>query len=481
MSGGAVPLSFDRAMTTLELARWQFAITTLFHFLFVPTSIGLAFLTAIYQTRWHRSGDERFKRLTKLFGKLTLVSFAVGVATGIVQEFQFGMNWSEYSRYVGDVFGAPLAMEGLAAFFLESTFLGLWMFGWGRLSPRIHLACIWLLSIGTLLSAYFILAANSWMQHPVGYEIDAATGRAQLTDIFAVLFSSTTLWAFGHTVLAAGLTGALVVLAVSAYHLLRGNQPDLFRPAARVALVVACVAALATAATGHFQGMLATEQQPMKMAAAAAHYETEEGAGLSLFAVGDWERNPGPPFLNVLVPKLESFLATGDPDGRFEGINDIQRSYEQRYGPGDYVPIVGMSYWSFRIMVGAGTLLVVLTLAGLWLERRRSIAASPWFLRLAIVAAAIPYIANSAGWILREVGRQPWIVFGLMATSDGVSPHVSTTQVVLSFGAFVVLYGVLIVVAGGVFLRLARKGAPPPDQHPPGDERTLAPDLSLTY
>ena len=470
-------------MTALELARWQFAVTTIFHFVVVPLSIGLAFLTAVMQTRWHRTRDERWLQLTRLFGKLMLISFAVGVVTGIVQEFQFGMNWSAYSRYVGDIFGAPLALEGLAAFFVESTFLGLWMFGWGRLAPRLHLACIWLVSAGTMASAYFILAANSWMQHPVGYRLDSATGRAELTDIFAVLFNTTTFYAFGHTVIGALLTGAMVVLAVAAYHLLRRRDVELFRPAARLALVVAAVTSVAGAALGHFQGMLATEQQPMKMAAAAAHYHTEDGAGLSLFAVGDWRRNPGPPFVNVLAPKLESFLATGDFHGRVEGIYDLPRRYEREYGPGDYVPIVGLTYWSFRTMVGAGTLCILLAVLGLWLSRRgRPLDRSRLFLRVAIAASVLPFVAHSAGWIMREVGRQPWVVEGLLSTRDGVSPNVGVDRVVLTFAGFFVIYSVLMAVAGRIFVRIAKAGPPPPEPaSPTSGGPPSTPDLALTY
>jgi cytochrome d ubiquinol oxidase subunit I len=468
-------------MTALELARLQFAVTTLFHFIFVPLSIGLALFTAIAQTRWHRTGDERYLRMTRFFGKLLLISFAVGVATGIVQEFQFGMNWSQYSRYVGDVFGAPLAMEGLAAFFIESTFLGLWMFGWNRIHPRLHLASIWMVSIGTIVSAYFILAANSWMQHPVGYKINPETGRAQLTSIFDVLVNPTVGYALGHTVLGAVATGAMVVIAISAYHLLRGRETAVFGSAIRIGLVLAAVAAVATATLGHFQGMLVAAQQPMKMAAAAAHYHTENGAGLSLFALGDLARDPGPPFLNVVIPKLESFLATGSFDGTFKGIYDLQRQYVQQFGPGDYVPIVAVAYWSFRVMIGAGTVMILLTTLGLWLVRKRRLETSPLVLRAMIAAAALPFVANSTGWILREVGRQPWVVNGLLRTGDGVSPHVGTAQILLTFLGFFALYGAILVIAGRIFVRIAKKGPAPEAEAPVPGQRPARPDLALTY
>jgi cytochrome d ubiquinol oxidase subunit I len=263
---------------------------------------------------------------------------------------------------------------------------------------------------------------------------------------------------------------------------------DLFRPAARMALTIAAIAAIGTATLGHFQGMLTTKQQPMKMAAAAAHYDTEEGAGLSLFAIGGLERNPGPPKLNVTVPKLESFMATGDFNGRFEGINDLQRQYEQKYGPGDYVPIVGATYWSFRIMVGAGTLAIALSLLGLWLTRGgRPLDRSRLFLWGAIGASALPFVANSAGWILREVGRQPWVVHGLLHTSEGVSPSVGTDRVLLTLLGFFAIYSILLFVAGRVFVRMAKEGPAPPPAPPPAPElpapdgRPTRPDLALTY
>jgi cytochrome d ubiquinol oxidase subunit I len=462
-------------VTALELARLQFGVTTVFHFIFVPLSIGLAAFVAVLETLRHRTGDPRYARLVHIFGRLMLISFAVGVVTGIVQEFQFGMNWSEYSRYVGDVFGAPLAMEGLAAFFLESTFIGLWIFGRDRLPPRVHLATIWLVAIGTWLSAYFILAANSWMQHPVGYRI-AESGRAEMTSIWAVLTNSTALYAFGHTILGALTTGGVVILAVSAWQLLRGHDVEAFRRSAAMAVVVTFTGALATGLVGHFQAQLMTDQQPMKMAAAEALYDSADGAPFSLFAVAPFEARPERLTQNIEVPKALSVLSTNTFDGRVEGINDLQRDYVTRYGPGDYRPIIGITYWSFRLMVGAGMLMILLGAVGLLLARRGSLATSPRFLRLAVWAVPLPFAANAMGWIFTEMGRQPWVVQGLLRTDDAVSPIVSAWTVGLSLAGFTLLYGVLAGVAGWLALREIRR--PYPEGEPGGPAEPTEPSLA---
>ena len=463
-------------MTSLELARWQFGITTVYHFLFVPVTIGLAFFTAWFQTRWHRTGDEQWLRATRFWGKLLLISFALGVVTGIVQEFQFGMNWSNYSRFVGDIFGAPLAMEGLAAFFVESTFLGLWLFGWGRLPKRVHLACIWAVSASTALSAYFILAANSWMQHPVGYEIE--NGKARLTSIWAVLGNNTAVYAFVHTILAALITAAMIVIAISAWHLLRGNETKVFGSSVRAALPILAVAALATVIVGHFNGVLMTKQQPMKMAAADAVFETKDGAGLSLFATGDLKQNPEGLNRNVEVPNLLSFITTGYPRGQIEGINDINARYQQQYGPGEYAPVVAIAYWSWRAMLGVGMLAVLLGAYGWYLMRRGRLDQSRRYLKVMVAGAALPFVANSAGWIFTEMGRQPWVVFGLLKTEVAGSPSVSVAEVLISLVGFTLLYGVLAAIAGRIFVREAREG---PDAEGTAQSEEGEPDLALAY
>jgi cytochrome d ubiquinol oxidase subunit I len=465
-------------MTSLELARLQFGVTTIFHFFFVPVTIGMAFFVAVCQTLHYRTGREVYARMTHFWGKLMLISFAVGVVTGIVQEFQFGMNWSNYSRYVGDIFGAPLAMEGLAAFFLESTFIGLWLFGRGKLSPKLHLASIWALAGGTMLSAYFILAANSWMQHPVGYKMAADGSRAEMTSIFAVLTNSTALYAFAHTILGALATAGMLMLGVCAWHLLRRNEVDLFGRSAKLLLGGVAAASLATMLVGHFNGQLMERQQPMKMAAAEALFTTEKGAGFSLFALSHVQHNPKHLNVNVKIPYTLSLMATNNPNGKVEGINDINRQYQAKYGPGEYAPIVAVTYWTFRFMVGAGTIMLLLAAFGLWQARKGRLLESKWLLRLLIPAAALPFVANTAGWLFTEMGRQPWAIMGLLRTDNANSPTVSSAQIVLTLVGFTVLYGVLGAIGGRLFLREAKHG-PSPDVPPPAEPDR--PDLALAY
>ncbi|MGC9668965.1 cytochrome ubiquinol oxidase subunit I [Planosporangium sp. 12N6] len=466
-------------MHALDIARWQFAVTTVYHFLFVPITIGLSALVAILQTAWVRTGKEHYLRATKFWGKLFLINFAMGVVTGIVQEFQFGMNWSAYSRYVGDIFGAPLAIEGLLAFFLESTFLGLWIFGWDRLPKKAHLASIWLASIGTILSAYFILAANSWMQHPVGYRINPDTNRAELTDFVALLTNSTTLVTFPHTLAAAFLTSAVVMLCVCAWHLRRGNEISVFRPSLRLALWVIVISGAAVAISGDIQGKIMTEQQPMKMAAAEALYQTRPAASFSLFSIGPLDGSAET--FGLRVPNAASFLATGDPNGTVEGINDLQREYEQRFGPGDYTPYVPATYWSFRLMIGLGMVSVLLGVLGLWLTRRSRLPKGALFWRAAVWSVSLPLLANSFGWIFTEMGRQPWTVFGVLKTADSVSPSVGAGTVITSLAVFTLLYGGLAVVELYLILRYAKAGPPQLPAHEPDDESTDADDRPLAF
>ncbi|MGI5153705.1 cytochrome ubiquinol oxidase subunit I [Microbispora sp. CA-102843] len=448
-------------MDVLDLSRWQFGITTVYHFLFVPLTIGLSVLVAGFQTAWHRTGDAAYLRMTRFWGRLFLINFAMGVVTGIVQEFQFGMNWSAYSRFVGDVFGAPLAMEGLMAFFLESTFLGLWIFGWDKLPPKVHLATIWLAAIGTNISAYFILAANSWMQHPVGYRLNPLTGRAELTDIWAVLTNSTTLAAFPHVIFGAFVTAGAFVIGVSAWQLARRREVDLFRASARPALVVTLVASAGVMLSGHWQAQIMTEQQPMKMAAAEALWEDETSAGFSIFAVGDVEN--GRNHLNIQIPYGLSLLSTNTLDGKVEGINDIQARYEKTYGPGDYRPVVGLAYWSFRLMIGFGALAGLLALAGLWLTRRRRLPGNPWFYRIGVLGIGLPFLANTLGWVFTEMGRQPWTVFGIMRTAAAVSPGSDVGEVATTLVGFTLVYAVLAVIEVRLLLKFIRKGPEPED------------------
>ncbi len=462
-------------MSSLDLARWQFGITTVYHFIFVPLTIGLAFFVAGMQTAWYRTRKPEYLRTTRFFGRLFLINFAIGVVTGIVQEFQFGMNWSAYSRFVGDIFGAPLAMEGLLAFFLESTFLGLWIFGWDRLPKKVHLATIWAAATGTLISAFFILAANSWMQHPVGFHIDTAQHRAELTSIGAVLANSTLWVTFPHTIFGAFTTAGVFVLAVAAFHLYRNRETELFRPVAKVALVITLVASIGVAVSGDLQARVMTKQQPMKMASAEALYDTSTSASFSLFTVGSLNGNHEK--WSIRVPGLLSFMATGSFDGKVEGINDQQAQEVAKYGPGSYKPVIPIAYWSFRLMIGFGALAALLSVLGLWLFRRRRTPTSHWFYRAAMWAVVTPFLANTMGWIFTEMGRQPWVVYGVMQTQTAVS-GVGASSVAFSLVVYTLLYGALAVVNLRLMLEHIRKG---PEELPDVDLTTEAPEPALSF
>jgi cytochrome bd ubiquinol oxidase subunit I len=457
------------------LSRWQFGLTITYHFLFVPLTIGLVLLVAVMQTLAYRQQDRDWERLSRFFGTLFLINFAMGVVTGIVQEFQFGMNWSSYSIFVGNIFGAPLAMEGLLAFFVESTFLGLWLFGRGRLSPRLHTAVIWMVCVGSMVSAFFILSANAWMQHPVGYRIVA--GKAELTDFWAVLRNST-LWAsFLHTVLAADLTGAMVVLGVSAWHLLRGRHTQAFRRSARLAAGFAFVLSILVIFSGDLQARLFEHQQPMKMAAAEALYHTQAGASFSLLTIGSLS---GLPIFQIRVPHLLSLIADLSWNGKVQGIFNVQHAEVLHYGPGSYIPVIWVTYWTFRLMVGLGFLMLAVTAWTWWLSRRGTpgrLSRSRWTLRSLIACIAAPFLANGFGWLFTEMGRQPWIVYGLMRTGQAFSPGVSTASVALTLGGFVLLYTVLGVIDFALMARAARgrlgpqEGTEPPGQPPGGQDQ----------
>jgi cytochrome d ubiquinol oxidase subunit I len=446
------------ASTVVNLARAQFATTTIYHFLFVPLTLGLGPLVAIMQTIWHRTGDEAWLRLTRFFGTLFLINFAIGVATGLVQEFEFGMNWSVYSRFVGNVFGAPLAIEGLAAFFLESTFLGLWIFGWNRLSPRVHLATLWIAVVGTWLSGYFILVANSWMQHPVGYKI--VNGEAQLTSVWALLSNSFALRAYLHTMLAGLIFGSILMLGVCCWHFLRGRDVDIFLRAAKLALIVALPVTLLQLVVGNRFGEAVTSAQSMKIAASEAQWNTCQPCGFSLFQIGGFTSGDQTPSFSITVPRVLSYMATGSFDGQVQGLNQLQKQERRNYGPGNYMPNVRVIYWSMRVMAYMGVLMFLVAAVGAWLFWKRKLEHTRWFLRTAIVAIAFPYIAATAGWLLTEMGRQPWIVQGLLLTSKANSPSVSTTWLGISLGFFITLYLVLGVVDFVLMRRYARPDVP---------------------
>jgi cytochrome bd ubiquinol oxidase subunit I len=448
------------ASTTVDLARLQFATTSIYHFLFVPLTLGLAPLVATMQTIWHRTHDDAWLRLTRFFGTLLLINFAIGVATGLVQEFQFGMNWSVYSNFVGGVFGAPLAVEGLAAFFLEATFLGIWIFGWNRISPRLHLATIWLAALGTWLSAYFILVANSWMQHPVGYTM--LNGKAQLTSVGALLSNEFALIAYLHTILAGLIFGSIVMLGVACWHLLRGRNVELFRRAAKLALIVAVPATLLQLSVGNRFGEAVTAQQSMKIAASEAQWNTCQPCGFSLFQIGGFSAQHPNPSFSITIPRLLSWMGTGSFDGKVQGLNQLQAQEQKQYGPGNYMPRVELMYWSMRVMAMLGVLMFVIAAVGAWLYRKRRLEKARWFLWTAIGAIGLPYVAATFGWVLTEMGRQPWIVQGLLKTSQANSPSVSSAAIATSLGVFVLLYITLGVVDFVLMRRYARLDPPQP-------------------
>jgi cytochrome bd ubiquinol oxidase subunit I len=443
----------------IDLARWQFAFTSVNHFFFVPVTIGLAFLTALLQTAWHRSKNDEYLRLTRFFGTLLVINIAIGVVTGLVQEFQFGMNWGAYSRLVGNVFGAPLAMEGLAAFFLESTFLGLWLFGWDKLSRRIHLLTIWAVCLGSVLSAAFIMAANSWMQHPVGYQM--VNGKPQLNDVWALFTNPVFVWGYAKVLFAALVTGAAVMLAVSAWQLRRGGDRDVFTRSARLALVVLVPAILFVMLVGDELGVIEARYQPMKIAAAEAQWTTCQPCSFSLFQIGGGNNDQTPTKI-IAIPHLLSLLATNHWNGKVTGMDPLQSQYSSQYGPGSYVPDVFIQYWGMRVMAYGGVLVLLISVWGLWLIRRKTLATSRLFLWTATWGVVLPFGMNTAGWLLTESGRQPWIVQGIMLTKNGISPTVSTAWIVISLVIFVLLYVALGVVDLLLMLRYARKQLPGP-------------------
>jgi len=480
--------------TNVNLARAQFATTSIYHFLFVPITIGLSFLTAILQTVWHRSGKPEFKKLARFFGTLLLINVAVGVVTGLVQEFEFGMNWSAYSAYVGDVFGGPLAMEGLAAFFLESTFLGLWIFGWGRLPKRIHLACIWIVAFGTAFSAMFIMAANSWMQHPVGYTIDQTTNKPVLNNIWALFTNPVFLWGYVHVLLASLVTGLLIMLAVSAWHLRKKVNVESFTKTAVLSTLVLIPTMLVILFVGSELGVVEGKYQPMKIAAAEALWNTcPSHCSFSAFQIGGGKEHENPTKI-INIPDLLSILATNHVDGEVQGMNNLQAQYQKEYGPGSYIPNVFIQYWSMRVMAYLGTLVLLMALWGGWLVWRKKLAHARAFLWVATWAAVVPFLMNTAGWMLTENGRQPWIVQGLMKVSNGVSASVSVTMIAISLSVFLLLYVVLGVADAYLMIHFGRRPLPeeeeaetaPPPTGPPGDGEAEEPadgsdDLALVY
>lgn len=463
----------------LALARWQFGLTTVYHYLFVPLTIGMALVAAIFQTVWVRTGKIEYLQLTRFFGKIFLINFAMGVVTGIVQEFQFGMNWSDYSRFVGDVFGAPLAFEGLLAFFFEATFIGLWIFGWDKLPQKLHLLTIWCVSIGSILSAYFIIAANAFMQNPVGYTFNAETNRAELTDFWALLTNPVALAAFPHTIFGALMFAAGVVISVAAWHLSRSQHLETMRIALKFGLWAMLFSTAGVVLTGDQLGLAMYAAQPMKMAAAEATFDTACGAdaSFSLFTLGTPDGSSE--LFSIRVPYLLSFLSTHTFDACVHGINDLNAQYLEQFaatGVTDFAPILWVTYWSFRWMIGLGMLAALVAVIGLWVTRKGAKKPpAPWMWKLAIWSFPLALGANIVGWVFTEMGRQPWIVFGLMTTQDGVSPGVSGLEVLISLIAFTAIYAALAVVEVKLIVRAAQKG--PDTAEKPEDETAQLPSV----
>ncbi|WP_207457407.1 cytochrome ubiquinol oxidase subunit I [Herbiconiux sp. SYSU D00978] len=494
-------------MDPVEIARWQFGITTVYHFWMVPLTLGLGPVVAFMQTMWVRTGHERWLRMTKFWGKLYLINFILGVATGLVQEFQFGMAWSEYSRFVGDVFGAPLAMEGLLAFFFESTFLGLWIFGWNRLPKKLHLATLWIAVAGSVVSAYFIIVANSWMQHPVGVEL--VDGRPVMTDIWAVLTNNTALAAFSHAIFGALGVGGGFLLGIAWYQLWQRRRDgidtvdaarrvvvgenraipgrdradhDVWIRSLRVGALVAVVAFGGVAVTGDVQGKLMFDQQPMKMAAAEG--ACESGTSFSVLSVGELGSGECEDIEGIIeIPGMLSFLAHSDFDTEIQGIKDLEPMYQELYGetlpvdpkygeysgaPIDYVPNLEITYWGFRLMIGFGGLAAFAAAVALWLTRRGTVPESAWIMRLAVLGILAPFAANSAGWIFTEMGRQPFVVAPnpnpsgtdgvFMFTAAAVSPGVSWGELLFSVICLTAVYAALLVVEVLLLVKYVRGG-----------------------
>ncbi|ROP27364.1 cytochrome ubiquinol oxidase subunit I [Couchioplanes caeruleus] len=435
-------------MDVLDLTRLQFAVVTIYHYFFVPMSISLAATAAGLQVAWLRTGRERYRDLTRFVGKLLIVTFAVGVVTGLVQEFQFGMGWSAFARFYGDVFGPTLAIEGMLAFFLEATFLALWYFGWDRLPRALHAATIVIVAVGTVLSAFIILAANSFMQNPVAYSLDPVTGRARLDDFGALLFNEVNLAAFPHTLAGAAMAGGSLLLGIGVWRQRHGGEPA-HRTLARLGAWLTVAGGALTALTGDHLGKVITEVQPMKMAAAEALYATTTGAPFSLFAVGS--PGGGEPSFSIEIPRLLSILAAGSPGAEVQGIDDLQAQYAAQYGPGSYIPMIPVAFWSFRLMIGIGMLAAALAAFYLW-STRKGRPGHPLLPRVLPLVPILPAAANSFGWIFTETARQPWLAFGISRVADGISPGLTRAEVAASLIGFAVVYGIL----AAVWLRLIR-------------------------
>jgi cytochrome d ubiquinol oxidase subunit I len=433
-------------MDALTLSRLQFAVTCMFHFIFVPLTLGISIMIAWMETRYVLTGDELWLRMTKFWGKLFLINFALGVVTGITMEFQFGMNWAEYSRYVGDIFGAPLAIESTVAFFMESVFIGLWIFGWNKVSKKVHLLSIWLVAIATNLSGLWILLANGWMQHPVGYVL--RNNRAEMVDFVALITNPYGLIKFGHQIVSGYTVAAFFVMGVSAWHLLRKNELEFFKRSFKQAALFGLLSAILVAVMGDFHSVEIAKVQPTKFAAMESIWETQRGVGMNLFLLPDEKRECNA-VERLCIPNMVSMLAFHDPNAEIKGLKAF---------PPDLRPPVMPTYLSFRAMVGLGTYFILASLVAVFLSRKKNLEDYRLFLYLLLFSIPLPYIANQLGWIVAEVGRQPWIVYGVLKTASGVSKNISAAQVLISLLGFTVLYSVLGLIDIYLLTKYAKKG-----------------------
>jgi cytochrome d ubiquinol oxidase subunit I len=504
----------------LDIARWQFGITTVYHFLMVPLTIGLGIMVAVMHTMWVRTDKPEWLRMTRFWGRIYLINFVLGVATGLVQEFQFGLAWSAYSRFVGDVFGSLLALEALLAFFLESTFLGLWIFGWGRIPKKVHLATLWAAVIGSVVSAYFIIAANSWMQHPVGVVTDDATGRPRQVDFVAVLTNNTALAAFSHTIAGSLMVAGAALVGVGLWHLRKravatapttdvagrdGGDHGVWRRSVRLGGFVSLAAFVLVALTGDVQGKLMYQQQPLKMSSAEALCETQAPAPFSLFAFSKFGSQDCDDVHSFTIPYLLSYLAHGDFSTAVPGVNELQQEYADTYGatypddpsfgdqagqPIDYTPLLATTYWNFRLMVGMGIASAGVAFLALWTTRRGRVPTSRLGVTAALLAVAFPFVGNAAGWVFTEMGRQPFVVYPnpdvpraeqvYFFTAQAVSPGVGAGEVLTSMIGLTLLYGVLAIVEAWLLVRFVRRGVTTGDGAPtPGHTPEGTPDEDL--
>ncbi|WP_416353828.1 cytochrome ubiquinol oxidase subunit I [Agrilactobacillus fermenti] len=443
----------------LSLARWQFAMTTVFHFFFVPFSIGMALVVAIMETAYVHTKKPVYKKMAKFWGNIFLLSFAVGVVTGIIQEFQFGMNWSNYSRFMGDIFGAPLAIEALLAFFMESVFIGVWMFTWNRFKPGIHVIFIWLTMLGSMLSAIWILAANSFMQHPTGFEINQATGRVRMTD-FGAIVANPQLWrVFPHVIVGAILTASVATVGIAAFGVLRKKNADFYKQSMRVGLWVVLIASVGAIITGDLQTQQVVKDQPMKFAATEGIYEdTKDPAPWTAVALIDTKNHKVTH--SIEIPRVLSILTYHKLSGGVKGMNtlnqELHAKYDKKFGAdmNYYVPVKTV-FWSFRIMAAGAVVTLILSILGLAYTRpgKDRIENKRWLLWLLGIATYCPFVVNSTGWFVTEFGRYPWLVYGLQTIADGVSPTTTAGQLWFTN----IVYFLMFSLMGSIMVFYSRK------------------------